>query len=253
MNSCKILVPVRSVPDPVHPVRLDPETGALDLVGVRTCLNPFDEIALEESVRWRERNLVSEVLAVSVGPAAWSEGLRTALALGADRAILVETPQTLQPLEVARCLQKVVEQEQPGIVLAGKQSVDGDHAQTGPMLAGLLGWNQATCVAALERVTTEEIQVVREADGGRQRLLLPLPAVITVELRLNQPRYASLPAIMRARNKPLLHLPIDAWGIVPAPRIELLALAEPSPRPPGRRVTSTVALVQHLREAGLWR
>ncbi|MBF0138368.1 MAG: electron transfer flavoprotein subunit beta/FixA family protein [Magnetococcales bacterium] len=248
----KILVPVKTVPDPVHPIRLQRHTMDLDLEGVRFCLNPFDEIALEEAVRCREKGQAAEVLAVSVGPATWREGLLTALALGADRAILIESPLPLSPLDVARSLQALVQKEQPGLVLAGKQSVDGDHAQTGPMLAGLLGWSQATCVTRLDLSQPGEVQVVREVDGGQQRLAIMLPAVVTAELRLNQPRYASLPAIMRARNKPLLHLTLDDLHLTPSLHMEIVALTEPPARPSGRRVANVTELVAHLRQAGLW-
>ncbi|MBF0153056.1 MAG: electron transfer flavoprotein subunit beta/FixA family protein [Magnetococcales bacterium] len=248
----KILVPVKTVPDPVHPVRLCPPSMALDLDDIRPCLNPFDAIALEEAVRCREKGQASEVVAVSVGPASWTEGLRTILALGADRAILIETDHLFFPLNVARCLQKVVQRERPALVLTGKQSIDGDHAQTGPMLAGLLGWSQATCVAKLEVIDPGEVQVIREVDGGQQRLALCLPAVITAELRLNEPRYASLPAIMRARGKPLSCLTLADLGLSPVADMESLALTEPPQRPPGRRVATTTELVDHLRQAGLW-
>lgn len=242
----KLLVAVKEVPDPAAPVWLgrQGEVATGDAGGV---LNPLDEIALEAARQWREAGWAREVVAVTVGPASWEGTLRTALAMGADRGVLVETPAGVLPLAVARCLRAVVARERPDLVITGRQGVDGDWAQTGVMLAGMLGWAQAPFVASLALVGSE-VHVTREVDGGLERVVFSPPAVITVDLRLNQPRYASLPAILAARRKSVerLVLPVDLSSGVTVLGHEL-----PRQRPAGLRVTSAAELMACLRQRGV--
>jgi electron transfer flavoprotein beta subunit len=243
----RILVPVKRAIDYNVHVRVKADGSGVETAGVRMALNPFDEIALEEAVRLRERGHATGILAVSLGPAACVETLRTALAIGADRALLVETEVALEPLAVARLLAALVAREQPSLVLMGKQAIDDDMGATGQMLAALLSWPQATCVS---RVSVEPpgLVVRREGDDGSETLALPLPAVVTADLRLNEPRYASLPAIMRARRKPVETLRPADLGVDPAPHLAVLRLAEPPARRGGTRVASVAELVAKLRD-----
>ena len=214
-------------------------------------MNPFDEIACEEAIRLKERGLATEVVAVSMGESRCQETLRTALAMGADRAILVETTTELQPLAVAKLMRAIAAKEQPGLVLLGKQAIDDDSNQTGQMLAALLGWPQATFVSKLE-VQDGKAVAAREVDEGIERLEVRLPAVITVDLRLNEPRYASLPNIMKAKKKPIETVKPDDLGVDPAPRLQYLKIEEPPRRQAGVKVASAAELVDRLKtEAGV--
>ncbi|MEO5376783.1 MAG: electron transfer flavoprotein subunit beta/FixA family protein [Magnetococcus sp. DMHC-6] len=246
----KILVPLKQVPDPAAPLRIQGDGLGIDLQGVGTLLNPFDAIALEAAVRLREAGISTEVVVVSVGPESWLDTLRTALALGADRALLVETnAPLLEPLPIANCLKKICTLEQPRLVLAGRQSIDSDHIQTGPMLAALLGWGQATFANHIELSSSAlEIIVTRDIEEGWERVALRLPAVITVDLRLNEPRYASLPNILQARKKPLQRLLAADLGVDLTPRWEMINITAPPCRPPGLRVKNGQELAQRLAE-----
>ena len=242
----KILVTVKRTLDYNVKARVRPDNTAVDLANVKMAMNPFCEIAVEEAVRLKEAGVASEVVAVSVGAAACQEQLRTALALGADRAVLVETGEALEPLDVARLLAEVVRREAPGLVLAGKQSIDGDNNQTGQMLAALLDWPQAT-FASQVRIEGGEALVTREVDGGLRTLALGLPAVVTTDLRLNEPRYAALPNIMKAKKKPLETLTPEALGVALRPRLQVLRVEAPTPRQPGIRVASVDELLDKLK------
>ncbi|NKN32500.1 electron transfer flavoprotein subunit beta/FixA family protein [Marichromatium bheemlicum] len=249
----KVLVPVKRVIDYNVRVRVKSDHSDVDLANVKMAINPFCEIAVEAAVRLREDGKASEVVAVSVGPKVVQEQLRTALAMGADRAIWIETPETpetagLGPLGIAQLLAALVREEQPGLVLLGKQSIDGDNNQTGQMLAGLLDYPQGTFVSGLE-LGDEEVEVVREIDGGLQTLALRLPAVVTTDLRLNTPRFIRAPDIMKARRKPIAHTAPEQLGVNPAPGPRTLAVHPPEPRAGGRRVESVGELVEHLRQA----
>ena len=242
----KIVVPVKRVVDYNVKVRVKTDATGVETAGVKMSMNPFDEIAVEEAVRLKERGAAAEVVAVSLGVAACAETIRTALALGADRGILVETQVELQPLAVAKLLRAVVEREQPGLVIMGKQAIDDDMGATGQMLAALLGWPQATFASKLV-IEDGGLVVTREVDGGMETLALPIPAVITTDLRLNEPRYASLPNIMRARKKPIATLRPAELGVDPSPRLAVLKVAEPPRRQAGRKVASVAELVARLR------
>ena len=246
-----ILVPVKTVPDPAVPVRLRPDGSGVDLDDVKTVLNPFDEIALEAAIRLRESGDARQVTAVSVGPEAWEAGLRTALAMGADRGLRVAAAPGLEPLPVARCLAALARREAPGLLIFGRQSVDGDHNQTGQMTAALLGWAVATCASELAMAGDGEVRVVREVDGGLERWTVRLPAVVTVDLRLNTPRYASLPNIMKARRIPLERVTPAQLGVISPPQLTIRAVGEPPRRPPGVRVADVAALAVELRRRGL--
>lgn len=249
----KVLVPVKRVVDYNIRVRVKADGSAVDLADLRMSLNPFDEIALEAALRLKEGGLAGEVLAVSCGPAACQETLRTALAMGADRALLVETDVELQPLAVARVLHAVCAREAPGLVLCGKQAIDDDAGQTGQMLAALLGWPQATCVSELQLVEGR-IRATREIDGGQEILETRLPAVVTADLRLNEPRYTSLPNIIKARKKPLDSTCPAALGVAVAPRLQTLGVSEPARRRAGVKVQDVAELLEKLRqEAGVLR
>jgi len=242
----KILVSVKRVIDYNVRVRVKPDGSGVDLANVKMAMNPFDEIAVEEAVRLREAGTATEVVAVSLGEARCQEQLRTALALGADRAIHVETDQELQPLAVAKLLAAVVEREQPQLVLLGKQAIDDDANQTGQMLAALLDWPQATFASKLV-IDNGEARVTREIDGGLETLALMLPAVVTADLRLNVPRYATLPNIIKAKKKPLDSLTPATLGVDPSPRLAVLTVEEPPQRQAGIRVGSVAELVDRLR------
>jgi electron transfer flavoprotein beta subunit len=242
----KILVPVKRVIDFNVKIRVKPDGTAVETANIKMSMNPFDEIAIEEAVRMKEKGVASEVVAVSCGTVTCQETLRTALALGADRAILVETDADLQPLAVAKLLAAIARREAPQIMILGKQAIDDDANQTGQMLAALLDWPQATFASKVELVEGRAI-IKREVDGGLESLELTLPAVVTTDLRLNEPRYATLPNIMRAKKKPLETLTPDALGVDVAPRLTTLKVAEPPPRKGGGRVADVKELVAKLR------
>jgi electron transfer flavoprotein beta subunit len=247
----KILVPVKRVVDYNVKVRVKADGSGVDVANVKMSMNPFDEIATEEAIRLKEKGAASEVVAVSLGEAKCQETLRTALAMGADRALLVETGVELQPLAVAKLLKAIVDQERPGLVLLGKQAIDDDSNQTGQMLAALLGWPQATFISKLE-IGDGQATVTREVDEGLEQLKVKLPAVVTVDLRLNEPRYASLPNIMKAKKKPLDTLEPEALGVDVTPRLAYLRFAEPPRRQAGIKVASVQDLVVRLKnDAGV--
>ena len=246
----KVLVPVKRVVDYNVKVRVRSDNSGVDLNGVKMAINPFDEIAVEEAVRLRESQQATEVVVVSCGGPTSQETLRTALAMGADRAILVESDAELQPLAVAKLLKAVVDREQPSLVICGKQAIDDDANQTGQMLAALMGVGQATFASKLV-VDGAAIQVTREVDGGLETLALGLPAVITADLRLNEPRYASLPNIMKAKKKPLDEKTPADYGVDPSPRLEIVSTREPEGRKAGIKVGSVDELVGKLKEAGV--
>ncbi len=242
----KILVAVKRVVDSNVKVRIKPDGSDVDVAGAKMGINPFDENAVEEALRLKERGLASEVVAVSLGTAACQDVLRHALAMGVDRAILVETDIQLQPLGIAKLLKAVVEREQPGLIMLGKQAIDDDAGQTGQMLAALLGVGQGTFISALE-VQGGEIRVTREIDGGTETLALRLPAVVTADLRLNEPRYVKLPNLMMAKKKPIQTYNAAEFGIDANPRLKQLNVANPPLRKPGIMVNSVQELVEKLR------
>jgi electron transfer flavoprotein beta subunit len=247
----KILVPVKRVVDFNVKIRVKPDGSGVDVANVKMSMNPFDEIAVEEALRLKEAGHASEIIAISVGPQKAQETLRTALAMGADRAILYKTDIAVEPLAVAKILKHAVEQEKPGLVILGKQAIDDDSNQTGQMLAALLNWPQAT-FAFKVAVKDGAAEVTREVDGGLQTLALKLPAIVTVDLRLNQPRYASLPNIMKAKKKTLDEHDAAALGINIEPKIKVLKTTEPAARKAGIKVHSAAELVEKLRtEAGV--
>jgi len=242
----KIIVPIKRVVDYNVKVRPLGDQSDVDLNNVKMAMNPFCEIAIEEAVRLKEAGTATEVIAVTVGKSDSQEQLRTALALGADRAILVETDSLLEPLAIAKVLAKVIEAEAPKIVILGKQAIDGDNNQTGQMLAALLNYGQATFASKIS-IDGDSASVTREIDGGLQTVKVSLPAIITTDLRLNEPRYASLPNIMKAKKKELDVQPIDAMGIDTAPRMELLSVELPAARQEGIKVESVEELVGKLK------
>ena len=242
----KVLVAVKRVVDYNVKVRVKSDGSGVDLANVKMSMNPFDEIAIEEAVRLRERGVATEVIAVSCGVAQCQETLRTAMAIGADRAILIETDVELQPLAVAKLLKSLVDREQPGLVILGKQAIDDDCNQTGQMLAALGDWPQATFASKLE-VADGNALVTREVDGGLETLRLSLPAIITTDLRLNEPRYVTLPNIMKAKKKPLEMLTPAALGVDVAPRIKTLKVTEPPKRAAGIKVPDVATLVAKLK------
>jgi electron transfer flavoprotein beta subunit len=242
----KILVSVKRTLDYNVKVRVRPDNTGVELANVKMAMNPFCEIAVEEAVRLKEAGVASEVVAVSVGPTACQEQLRTALALGADRAVLVQTDAALEPLDVARLLAEVARREAPQLVVLGKQSIDGDNNQTGQMLAALLDWPQAT-FASQVKVQGDEVEVTREVDGGLRTLALGLPAVITTDLRLNEPRYAALPNIMKAKKKPLDTLTPETLGVTLAPRLKVLRVEAPAARQAGVKVAGVDELIDRLK------
>ena len=242
----KVMVPVKRVVDANVKVRVKADGTGIDLANVKMAVNPFCEIAIEEAVRLKEAGAADEVLAVAVGEQACQEQLRTCLALGADRAILVEAPADLEPLAVAKLLHAVYEQEQPGVVIFGKQSIDGDNSQTGPMFAALAGLPQGTFASNLA-IDGDSAEVVREVDGGLQTVTLKMPVVVTTDLRLNEPRYASLPNIMKAKRKPLDATTPEALGVDVGRRTEVLNVAPPPGRQAGVKVESVDELVDKLK------
>jgi electron transfer flavoprotein beta subunit len=247
----KVLVPVKRVVDYNVKVRVKTDGSGVDIANVKMSMNPFDEIACEEAIRLREGGKATEVIAVSLGEQRCQETLRTALAMGADRAILVETTVELQPLAVAKLLKAIVAREEPGLVLMGKQAIDDDSNQTPQMLAALLGWPQATFISKLE-IGDGKAKVSREVDEGLEQLEVKLSAVMSVDLRLNEPRYASLPNIMKAKKKPLDVLKPEDLGVDPAPRLHYLKFEEPPKRQAGAKVGSVTELVGKLKtEAGV--
>ncbi|MDB5417383.1 MAG: etfB [Phenylobacterium sp.] len=247
----KVLVPVKRVIDYNVKARVKSDQTGVDLANVKMSMNPFDEIAVEEAIRQKEKGAATEVVAVSIGPAQAQETLRTALAMGADRAILVQTTEDLEPLAVAKVLQAVIAEESPDVVIMGKQAIDGDNAATGQMLAAILGWPQATFASAVE-LTAGKAKVTREVDGGLQTLEVNLPAIITADLRLNEPRYASLPNIMKAKKKPLDIKELASLGVDTKPRLKVVKVTEPPKRAGGVKVETAADLVMKLKtEAGV--
>ncbi|MFN4008670.1 MAG: electron transfer flavoprotein subunit beta/FixA family protein [Pannonibacter sp.] len=247
----KILVPVKRVIDYNVKVRVKPDGSGVDLANVKMSMNPFDEISVEEALRLKEAGKATEVVVVSVGPAQATETLRTALAMGADRGILVKTDATTEPLAVAKILKALVDAEAPGLVIVGKQAIDDDCNQTGQMLAALLGWGQGTFASKVD-LSAETVDVTREVDGGLQTVKLKLPAVVTTDLRLNEPRYASLPNIMKAKKKPIDEKTPEELGVDMAPRLAVLKTVEPASRQAGVKVGSAAELVAKLKnEAGV--
>ena len=242
----KILVPVKRVVDYNVKVRVKADGTGVDIANVKMSMNPFDEIAIEEAVRLKEAGVATEVIAVSAGVAGCQETLRTAMAIGADRGILIETDAELQPLAVAKLLKALCDKEQPQAVICGKQAIDDDANQTGQMLAALLGWPQAT-FASKVALADGKATVTREVDGGLETLEIALPAVITTDLRLNEPRYATLPNIMKAKKKPLDTVTPDALGVDVAPRLKTLKVAEPAKRSAGVKVADVADLVAKLK------
>jgi electron transfer flavoprotein beta subunit len=242
----KVLVPVKRVIDYNVKVRVKADNSGVELANVKMAMNPFDEIAVEQALRLKEAGGADEVVAVSIGPAQNQETIRTALAMGADRGIHIEASHDIEPLAVAKLLKAVVERENPGLVLVGKQAIDDDCNQTGQMLAALLGWAQGTFVSALE-VTGDKAKVVREVDGGLEHLEISMPAIVSVDLRLNEPRYASLPNIMKAKKKPLDSLTIDDLGVDITPRLTIVKVEEPAAREAGIKVADVKELVEKLK------
>ena len=247
----KILVPVKRVVDYNVKIRVKPDGSGVDLANVKMSMNPFDEIAVEEALRLKEAGKATEVVVVSIGAQSAAETIRTGLAMGADRGIHVKTDVACEPLAVAKLLKGVVEAEKPGLVILGKQAIDDDSNQTGQMLAALLGWGQAT-FASKVAVSDGVVEVTREVDGGLQTVALKLPAIITTDLRLNEPRYASLPNIMKAKKKPIDEKSPADLGVDVTPRLKVLKTVEPSGRKSGVKVKSVAELVGKLRhEAGV--
>jgi electron transfer flavoprotein beta subunit len=246
----KILVPVKRVIDYNVKPRVKSDGTGVDLANVKMSMNPFDEIAVEEAIRLKEKGVATEIVAVSVGPQKAQETLRTALAMGADRAILVQTDDEVEPLAVAKILKGIADEEQPGLVILGKQAIDDDCNQTGQMLAALLGRPQGTFASAVT-VEGDSVTVTREVDGGLETVKLAMPAVVTTDLRLNEPRYASLPNIMKAKSKPLATKAPADYGIDTAPRLKTLKVAEPPVRSAGIKVADVDALVAKLKELGV--
>ena len=243
----KVLVPVKRVIDANIKVRVKSDQSGVELNNVKMAMNPFCEIAVEEAIRLKETGAVEEIVLVTAGIQQSQETIRTGLAMGADRGILIETDVALEPLAVAKLLKVVVEREEPGLVLLGKQAIDGDNNQTGQMLAGLLNWSIGSFVSKLE-VSNDSISVVREVDGGLEKVRLKSPAIVTVDLRLNEPRYASLPNIMKAKKKPIDVFTPEDLGVGVAPRVTVLKVVEPAARDAGVKVSSAAELVEKLRQ-----
>ncbi len=241
----KILVPIKRVPDPATTIRVLPDGSGIATDNIKWVINPFDEIALEEALRIKERQGAGDVVLVSIGQQSWQEQLRTGLAMGADRAILVKAEQPVDTFAVARILAKIVADEKPELVIIGKQAIDDDSNQVGQILAELLGWPQATFASKIE-IADGRCTVIREADGGLETVAFTLPAVITTDLRLNEPRYASLPGIMKARKKPLKEIAVDTLGLDLHPRVKIKAMKAPQKRQAGRKLSSVQELVQAL-------
>ncbi len=247
----KVLVPIKRVVDFNVKIRVRADGSGVDLANVKMSMNPFDEIAVEEAIRLREAGTAEEIIAVSIGPQKTQETIRTALAMGADRGIFISCDDELEPLGVARLLKCVVEAESPELVILGKQAIDNDCNQTGQMLAALLGWPQGTFASRLE-LDGGKARVTREVDGGLQTVILKMPCIVTSDLRLNEPRYASLPNIMKAKKKPLEEKPAADYGVDIAPRLKVLKTQEPAAREAGEIVANAAELVEKLQnEAGV--
>jgi len=246
----KILVPVKRVIDYNVKPRVKADGTGVDLANVKMSMNPFDEIAVEEAIRLKEKGAATEIVAVSVGPAKAQETLRTALAMGADRAILIETDEDVEPLAVAKILKAIADEEAPGLVILGKQSISDDSNQTGQMLAALMGRPQGTFANTVE-VDGDSVIVKREVDGGLQTVKLTMPAIVTTDLRLNEPRYASLPNIMKAKQKPLSVKTAGDYGVDLTPRLKTLKVAEPPVRQAGEKVADVTALVEKVKALGI--
>ncbi len=242
----KLLVPVKRVVDYNVKVRVKADGTGVETANVKMSMNPFDEIAVEEAVRLKEKGAVTEIIAVSIGPAAAAEQIRTALAMGADRGILVEAEGIVEPLAVAKLLKAIIAKEEPGLVILGKQAIDDDMNATGQMLAALMGWGQGTFASKIE-LSADSVTVTREIDGGLETVKLTLPAIVTTDLRLNEPRYASLPNIMKARKKPIETMKPADLGVDTAPRLTVLKVVEPPKRSAGVKVGSVAELVDKLR------
>lgn len=246
----KVLVPVKRVLDYNVKPRVKADGSGVDLANVKMSMNPFDEIAVEEAIRLKEKGVVTEIVAVSIGEAKAQETLRTALAMGADRAILITSEDRVEPLGVAKLLAKVVEEESPQLVILGKQAIDDDNNQTGQMLAALLGWGQGTFASKVE-IEGEAAKVTREVDGGLETVSLKLPAIVTTDLRLNEPRYASLPNIMKAKSKPLANKTPADYGVDVSARLTTLKVVEPAKRSAGIKVADVDELVNKLKSMGV--
>ncbi|WP_370318783.1 electron transfer flavoprotein subunit beta/FixA family protein [Oricola sp.] len=247
----KVLVPVKRVIDYNVKVRVKADGSGVELANVKMSMNPFDEIAVEEAIRLKEAGTVTEIVAVSIGPAQAQETIRTALAMGADRGILVKVDDQVEPLCVAKLLKGVIDAEQPGLVILGKQAIDDDANQTGQMLAALTGWSQGTFASKVE-IAGDKAKVTREIDGGLQTIEIKMPAIVTTDLRLNQPRYASLPNIRKAKKKPLDEKAPGDYGVDTAPRLKVLKTEEPGGRKAGVKVADVAELVSKLKnEAGV--
>ena len=246
----KVLVPVKRVIDYNVRPRVKPDGSGVDLANIKMSMNPFDEIAVEEAIRLKEKGVATEIVAISVGPQKAQETLRTALAMGADRAILVMTDDTVEPLAVAKILKAIADEEQPGLVILGKQAIDDDSNQTGQMLAALMGRPQGTFASKVE-VADGKATVTREVDGGLETVAIELPAIVTTDLRLNEPRYASLPNIMKAKSKPLANKTPADYGVDTAPRLETLRTVEPPKRTAGIKVADVDELVGKLKNMGV--
>jgi electron transfer flavoprotein beta subunit len=246
----KILVPVKRVVDKDIKIRVKADGSSVELANVKMSMNPFDEIAVEEAIRLKEAGKATEIIAVSIGPQQAAETIRTALAMGADRGILVKADGYVEPLAVAKILKGVIDAEKPGLVIMGKQAIDDDCNQTGQMLAALTGWPQGTFASKLV-VEGSDVSVTREVDGGLQTVKLKGPAIVTADLRLNEPRYASLPNIMKAKKKPIDEKTPDAYGVDIKPRLEVLKTIEPAGRKAGVKVKSAAELVGKLKDAGV--
>jgi electron transfer flavoprotein beta subunit len=245
----KVIVPVKRVIDYNVKARVKADQSGVDLANVKMSMNPFDEISVEEAIRLKEKGKATEVIAVSIGPQQAGETIRTALAMGADRGILVKTDVDVEPLAVAKILKAICDAEQPGLVITGKQAIDDDSNQTGQMLAALLGWPQATFAHKLE-MGEGKADIEREIDGGLQTIEVKLPAVMTTDLRLNEPRYASLPNIMKAKKKPIDEKSPSDYGVDVTPRLKVLKVTEPPKRVAGIKVKTAAELVDKLKEAG---
>lgn len=245
----KVFVPIKRVVDPYVKIRVRPDSQGVETEHVKMVINPFDEIALEEALRWKEAGLITEITVISIGSQAVQETLRNGLALGADKAIHVQANSQLEPLTVAKCLKRLVEQHEPQIVIMGKQAIDDDCNQTGQMLAGLLNWPQATFASKITFAEDKKtLEITREVDGGLETLSLQLPLVITTDLRLNEPRYATLPNIMKAKSKPLTMIAIETLGIDLTPHLKQLAVTAPIPRVQGKMVKDTTELIHYLKD-----
>ena len=241
----KILVSVKRVVDYNVKIKIKSDNSGVDLENIKIAMNPFDEIAVEEAVRLKEKNICKEITVISVGSQKSEETIRTALAMGADKGILVETNEDMQPLEVAKILNEIVKKNNPDLVLMGKQAIDDDSNQTGQMLAALLGWPQGTFVSKLE-INSQEINVTREIDGGLETLTIKLPAVVTTDLRLNEPRYASLPNIMKAKQKPIERIKLNNLNVDTKQRIKILEVTEPQKKKAGIKVKDVEELISKL-------